>query len=46
MNTRNTELRFPVGWVTANPLYIATRKPKSANLIKKERIWNKVECVA
>jgi hypothetical protein len=32
-NTRNKDMRFPVGQVTAKPVYIATRKPKNTKLI-------------
>jgi hypothetical protein len=31
-NTRIMDLRFPVGYVTAKPVYIATRKPKAQSL--------------
>jgi hypothetical protein len=37
-NTRNTGWRFPVGYVTAKPVYGATRKPKSIKLYEGEEI--------
>jgi hypothetical protein len=41
-------MRFPVGQVTAKPVYIATRKPKGIKLVKKKkkRMRDKVECIA
>jgi hypothetical protein len=32
-NTRNTDLKFPIGQVTEKPVYIATRKLKSTKWI-------------
>jgi hypothetical protein len=46
-NTRNTDLRFSVGQVTAKPVYIATRKPEGTKLMKKKkRMRDKVEYIA
>jgi hypothetical protein len=45
-SARNTDLRFPLGYVTAKPVYIATRKPKCTKLIQKKGLWGKVKCLA
>jgi hypothetical protein len=39
-------MRFPFGQVTAKPVYIATGKPKGTKLMKKKRMWDKVDYIS
>jgi hypothetical protein len=44
--SRNAVLRFLVVYVTAKPVHISTRKPKSTKLMNKQGMWDKDKCIA